>query len=137
MKEIEKKVENEILFYLDSRGLFPIKLENQGTFDPVKKIYRGNRSKYKRKGMSDIYFTYYGKPVFIEVKTPKNFKYIVKHYEELENGLIPSQSRITDQINFMKEIEKRGGFAYFCDSAERAEKILDNISYKLTNHDLP
>jgi hypothetical protein len=117
--------------FLDMKGLFPMKLENQGTFDPIKKVYRGNRSRFKRKGMSDILFFYMGKAVFIEVKTPKTFSYIQKHFEKLESGFVQSQSRITDQIRFQKEIEKRGNFAYFCDSIERAEKILDHISYKL------
>lgn len=127
----EKSIENLILQYLDLKSLYPCKLENQGTFDPIKKAYRGNRSKFKRDGLPDIMCFYLGKVVYFEVKKPEEYKYIVKHYDRLRKGLVKSKIKVTNQINFHEQVIKRGQYAFFTDSIQRTEELLDKISQQM------
>ncbi len=54
LKIREKQIENEILSFLKMKGVFCFKVESQGTFDSVKKVYRRKNSIHRMLGISDI-----------------------------------------------------------------------------------
>ena len=124
MKISEKQVENKLLDYLENRGCFPCKIERQGTFDRSKGIYRMNKSKYKRNGISDIMFFYKDTVYFCEVKTPEKYGYIQRNFEKLQAGEVKSQKTITTQIEFLWSVRKKKQVSFFCDSVERLKKIM-------------
>lgn len=70
----ENKIKNSICEYLSYRpDIFFWPQETQGTFDPIRKVYRKSNNKYKRIGIPDIIvlMRINNTPIFIglEVKT--------------------------------------------------------------------
>lgn len=70
-KEIEKNI-LEYLYWLPD--CFAWKNNTTGVYDPIKKIFRKPKSKFLINGVSDIIGVYKGRPLFLEVKTPKTRK---------------------------------------------------------------
>jgi hypothetical protein len=65
----EKAIETEILNALAAIGFYCFKVDRQGTFDPVRKVFRKNHNKYKIAGVSDILGIVAGRFLAIEVKS--------------------------------------------------------------------
>lgn len=66
----EKEIEKLILEWLNAQpGCKAWKNKSMGTFDPVKRIYRANHSRFSEKGSSDILGIWQGKMLCIEVKS--------------------------------------------------------------------
>lgn len=80
--------------------------KTMGVYDPVKKIYRRDNSPFFRKGISDILGVFQGKPLAIEVKSPKGY---------------PSP----EQKVFLADFEKHGGIAILARSLIDVIKVLD------------
>ena len=70
LKVKEKDIQNAILAWLNYNGFFCWPMQNQGQYDPIKKIYR-KPPKWFVYGVPDIMVAMqYGIVLFIEVKTP-------------------------------------------------------------------
>lgn len=66
----EKDIEKEILAWLNwQAGCKAWKNKSTGTYDPVAKTFRANRSKFSENGTSDILGIWQGKMLCIEVKS--------------------------------------------------------------------
>jgi hypothetical protein len=93
----ERLVQNKLINYLKVRGHFVFTVRNGATYDPTRKIYRSNTS---TKGVSDIIgITASGQFLAIEVKT--------------KTGR-PTK----EQLQFLSEIEARGGLAFIARSLD-------------------
>jgi len=68
----EKDIEKLILEWLNLLpGCKAWKNKSMGTYDPVRKCFRANHSKFSEKGSSDIIGIWQGKMLCIEVKTKR------------------------------------------------------------------
>ena len=67
----EKVIENRILCFLEDIGFWARKLNSVGVFDPTKKVFRKNNSRFNQRGMPDIIALRDGQWFLIEVKTPR------------------------------------------------------------------
>lgn len=101
----EKRIEYEILSFLRSIGIWCWKNDRQGTYDPVRKVFRKNNNPYKIKGVSDILGVIQGRMLAIEVKAPK--------------GVIRPEQRV-----FIARINEEGGIAFVARSLEQAASQL-------------
>lgn len=116
MKLSEKQIETQNLTYLNMcRGFLCYKLNNTGIYDPKLKDFRKVQNKFIPKGPSDIFGTYYSRSVYIEVKTPKEYAYLIKHYEELRKyvGKSKAKNHLKDQIRFIESNSALGCIAFF------------------------
>jgi hypothetical protein len=102
-KQPESVLKTQILTYLIGQGYFVWNNPSQGTFDPVKRIYRAKRGAFNIKGTSDILgIKPGGQLLAIEVKT--------------KTGRVsPEQKRFIEQITAM------GGHAFVARSIEDCE----------------
>lgn len=67
--ERERDIERSILDYLTSKNIFCWKNQTTGYFDPYKKIFRKQVSKYSLNGVPDILCISKGKFIGIEIKS--------------------------------------------------------------------
>ena len=82
---LENDIVNTILTYLNYLpNCFAWKNQNIGVYDPAKKLFR-KLGKFQFKGISDIIGIYKGRPLFIEVKTPKNKNNLTVHQKQFLN----------------------------------------------------
>lgn len=90
----EKQIELQILNFLKTVGIFVFKIDRQGTYDSVKKVFRSNKNPHKIKGVSDIIGIVGGRFLAIEVKaekgylTPEQRLFLVKVNEEGGIGFV-------------------------------------------------
>ncbi len=104
----EKDIENNILAYLVSIGLFVWKAESQGTYDQKLGIYRKGNA-YHRKGVPDILGVLPdGRFLGIEVKS--------------ERGILSPEQRF-----FIDKINSLGGLAFVAKSVEDARHNLISV----------
>jgi penicillin-binding protein-related factor A (putative recombinase) len=104
---LEKEIETSILQYLEFvPNCYAWKNQSIAVFDPRKKTFRKAASKFLINGVSDILGTYQGKFLAIEVKRPSNKK------------------RNEDQDHFIKNINDRGGIAFYATSIDDVKKGL-------------
>ncbi len=96
----EGEIKKSILIWLSlQRDCICWPNDSVGIFDPVKKIYRKNKSKFHRNGVSDILGIWKKRFLAIEVKSPTG--------------------RLTDdQKKFIDEIAANGGIAFVARSVE-------------------
>lgn len=96
-RQPESLIENAILRYLNMQGIYCWKNKTQGTYDPVKKIYRANTVK---KGVADILgILPNGRFLAIEVKTKKG-------------------QLTVHQKDFLRQVSKNGGLAFVARSVD-------------------
>ena len=127
MELTEKQIETQILTYLSmANGCVFFKQNNTGIFDPKTKAFRTVQNKFIPKGVSDIYGSFYGRAVFIEVKTPGEHAYIVKHYDEIKKYVGPSKKKnhIKNQIRFIEMNRKNDCIAFFACSLDQVKEVL-------------
>jgi penicillin-binding protein-related factor A (putative recombinase) len=96
----EKQIENEILNFLKTMGVFCWKNQSVGIYDPVKKVYRKSHNPHHLKGTADILGIIQGRLLAIEVKTEKG-------------------SLTTEQKIFLKTVSEEGGVAFVARSVEQ------------------
>lgn len=132
-KELEKPIENLICDYLSKLpGGYVCQIELSGR--PVRKgnftIMIPFKGEHYRVGMSDILFFRNGKFYALEVKTPKEHKYIIKHYEKLRDAipehLNKKQKHLHEQITFIENIKRAGGIGNFVSCLEDVKNILQD-----------
>ena len=123
-KNLEKAIEKVICQYLDLKGCFPCKVETTGIFDPSKKTFRSVTNPYIRKGFSDIMFFWKNKVWYCEVKTPEQLGYIKRNWHKLEPGLVSSRQRITNQIEFLKQVRRNNQVGVFVSSLDELKSLM-------------
>lgn len=126
----ESSIEEAILVYLNYVvGAFAWKNPTAGYYDSKIGKFRKQKSKFAINGGSDILLSYKNVQA-IEVKTPKEYAYLMKHYEELRNYIGPCKKKnhLRDQIFFIEQINKTGNVAFFADSVERVREKLKELS---------
>ena len=131
MKLSEKQIETIILTYLAmSRGYLCYKNNNVGIYDEKAKAFRKVANKYCPPGVSDIYGSYYARAVYIEVKTPIEYQYLVKHYEELRSyfGVSKKKNHLKNQIRFIETNASLGCIAFFTCSLEMTKEKLSEFN---------
>lgn len=121
----EKRVENSILEYLKSKGIFCFKINTGGVFDPRKKIFRTNNNKHILKGVSDILGVLpNGTFLAIEVKTDKTLT-TQKTYPTKE------------QKEFIEKVNLHKGIGFVARSPKDVETVIVKIlgeKYKTLFH---
>ena len=102
----EKAIENQILSFLKWLGFLCWKQETQGTYDPIKKIYRRKNSVHRMVGISDILAVdRMGRVIAIEVKSAKG--------------------RVSpDQKAFLERINQTNGIGFVARSVDDVEREL-------------
>ena len=127
MKLTEKQIETIILNHLSvTKGCVFLKLNNTGIYDTKLKKFRTLQNKFTPKGVPDIFGSYYNIAAWIEVKTPTEYAYLVKHYDELRSymGVTPRKNHFKNQIQFIEHRRKIGDIAFFaCSWAMVKEKL--------------
>lgn len=120
---LEIDIQNAILAFLSFQpNIVAWQNKNGGTYDSKKKIFRSNKGKYHRDGVSDIlgFFKDSGKILVIEVKRPKGFK------------ISPEQRLFIDEVN------AAGGCGFFATSVDMvAQKLLEFQSNNSLASDCP
>lgn len=113
----EKEVENLILEYLWSKGIYAWKNQSTGVYDPTKKVFRKSKSKFQINGVSDILgILDGGRLLAIEVKKPvKNSR----TPERLYNIASDDQKKFIDCIN------SSGGLAFVADRLDFVIEVLN------------
>lgn len=123
----ESQVELLILNFLNYRKGFRVyKIKNIGVYDSKKNVFRKPVHPYTPKGMSDLAGNYNGRSLYIEVKTPKEYKYLMKHYEEIKAfcGVCKKKNHLQNQIKFIEDNLKDGCIAFFSDGIETTVREL-------------
>jgi hypothetical protein len=132
---LESEVQMNIWEWLERLGLFPIKFESQGTFDPRTGMRRKIIGGTKRKGVSDLFFTVGGRLRVCEVKTPDEYAYIMRNWDKIRVH-VPTppppkvkgekQKKVNDkklhyqeQMFFIDKMTEIGHGGFFADSVER------------------
>jgi hypothetical protein len=123
----EKQIETLILNYLAiCKGCLFYKNNNVGVFDKEKNIFRKSSNKFCPRGVSDIYGSYYGKAAYIEVKTPEEHIYLIKHYDEIRSyvGINKKKNHLKNQIHFIESNKRMGCIAFFASSLDQVKSEL-------------
>lgn len=126
----EKEIMNYILEALEFRypGAFD-RVNNIPSFNHITKQFR-NLSKFQRKGTSDIIGCVNSRAIYIEVKTPTSMKDVEKVIKKIDLGieLFPSEKHLANQIKYLKDKEKNGGYCFFTCSVEDVLQKVGSIS---------
>lgn len=117
----EKQVENQILHWLNSVGIFAWKNQSTGVYDPRKKVFRISHNKYAINGVSDILgILPEGRILAIEVKKPcKGIR--------TKDQLLKLASEA--QRAFIQSVNNRGGLAIVADRLAIVEQQLAYYAY--------
>jgi len=110
----ESVIQASIVAYLKTIKLaYVLNVTTAGIYDPKTKRFRTNKN---QKGTSDILFFNKAKCTAIEVKTEKEYKFVMKHYERLKNIRLCKTLRdkhLHDQILFIEGLKKTGNHGFF------------------------
>ena len=116
MEKLESIIQIEILNYLSRvPNSIVIRNNNAPLYDRKRECYRKPSRLYCPNGISDITFYYSGKAYAIEVKTEKEYKFVVKHYDRLLNGFAKTKKdvHIQNQILFIESVKRTGNAGFF------------------------
>ena len=113
-KKLEKHIQNEIINFLRTLDIFCWVNKTQGTYDPVKRVFRRNPAMMK--GVSDVLGIVGGRFLAIEVKT--------------DVGRVSPEQRV-----FLARVSTEGGIAFVARSVQDVAVNLskffpDNIGLK-------
>lgn len=129
---VESDVQKELWDLLERLGMFPIKFENQATFDPTgfRRNFAGGS---KRRGVSDLFFTA-GRLVVCEVKTPDKYAFIMRNWDKIREHIpkpLPpkvkgvkrkkpndDKQRYKEQMEFIDKMKSLGHSGFFADSVK-------------------
>jgi hypothetical protein len=133
--EKEKPLEHMVLNYLDRiPGGYVIKHELSGR--PIKKgnyyILIPFKSKFFRRGHSDVTFLYKGTSYYFELKTTKELSWWKKKYETIKHltpDLLDERKdkkikHFLEQQLFINNINETGNKAYFVDTLEDVQLVI-------------
>lgn len=127
MKLTEKQIETQILDYLAlCKGFRCYKINNVGIFDKKIGKLRTVQNKHAPKGPADIWGSVHGRALYIEVKTPAEHKYLIKHYDEIKSGIwCPKKDKkkhhLKQQIQFIESNRAMGCLAFFASSISQVK----------------
>jgi len=107
LKEKEKDIQKAILQYLHLKGIFAWVNKTQGTYDPIRKVFRRSTM---TKGVADI------------LGVVGNGKILALEVKSATGKLTP------DQAYFLKAVEERGGVAAMVRSVREVEYVLSFVS---------
>lgn len=129
----ESQIEYLILEYLSMiKNSFVTKIAPSGFFDGKKMIK--HRSKFIRNGLSDIFLWKDGEFTAIEVKTPLEMKFLVKHRPEIiktdRKLLSKKKQHLKDQIEFIENIKSCGHKGFFVCSVDQVKNLINNKKIK-------
>lgn len=99
----ERTLQNAIINLLRLNGWFAYSQKTVGTYDPIKKIFRKNKS--ATIGVADILAIKHGRVLFLEVKRPGG-------------------KQRNSQIEFEYQIKTHGGNYFVVTSYKEVEKII-------------
>jgi len=130
----ESDIQREVLYTLSKIPNSKIqRINNTPIYDPKSGKHRMMNSRYQDYGVSDIFLLYKGIHFAIEVKTPKEYKYIMKNYDEIRNGFFSHKSqnsterkkaRYQSQMIYIEDIIKCGGHGFFtCNDRHALEEV--------------
>ena len=122
----EKDIENSILQWLSyQREGFYWKNNSVGIYDPKRKAFRLSKNPYFIRGVSDILGIYKGQFCAFEVKTPAEYRHVMKHWERYRIGQITNkgQRRLVNQVDFICRIREKGGIAGFVCNIEMVKEL--------------
>lgn len=131
----ENDIQNSILQYLAIKkiGSFE-RINNVPVYDAKTKCYR-RLSKYAKKGVCDIIGCYHGQFVGIEVKTPSEYKAVLRTYDKAVvegiDSYVPKTKKdehFLDQIKYINEKNKNGGYCFFTYSLDHAISKLSKLA---------
>lgn len=122
----EQHYQTEIWKFLERLDMFPVKFENQGTFDPTTMQRRFIQGGTKRKGVSDLFFFCGGCVVFCEVKVPEKYTYILRNWDMLKAHVpkprlkgvkkkYDAKENYQEQIRFIETVTLKGQIGFFAD----------------------
>jgi len=127
----EKTIKEEIALYLATKykdsfvcvielSGRPIKTANRWVLIPFK-------SKFYRRGMSDISFLWNGMQFYFEVKTPEEYNWVYKKIPKLKaiGAKNQKEEHILEQLNFMLDAMKAGAHAGFVKSIKEVDEIIN------------
>lgn len=125
----EKDIENAILNYLEYLPeCFAWKNQSIGVFDPAKQIHRKSKNRFHLVGVSDILGLCKGKFLAIEVKDEKEYKYLMKYYDEIKSGRyttnIKKKDHLRNQIIYIEKVKISGGIGFFACSIKQVQEVL-------------
>lgn len=101
----EKIIENSILQFLRSLGVYCWKNQSIGVWDSTKQVYRKSKNSFHIKGVSDVLGVIEGRLIAIEVKNDK--------------GKLSPEQRI-----FLTRINQEGGVAFVARSIDQVAREL-------------
>jgi len=118
----ESEIQKEVMKYLKTiPNSKTIRLDGQGT------IIKGRVVK-QNKTFLDILFLYNGQSFFLEVKTPAEKEFILKHWDRLLEGNFNQEDktlkRYKNQIEEVKEIQGTGNIAEFVSSLNEVKELI-------------
>lgn len=106
------------------KGCKCYKNNNTGIFDTKLNKFRTIQNKFIPKGVADIYGSLNGRTIYIEVKTPEEHAYLIKHYEEIKNfvGACKKKTHLKNQINFIESNAAIGCIAFFASDLDQVKE---------------
>lgn len=136
MVQTEENIENNILEWLEVNGVNCEKKITKGFFNEKKWFYQKNKSRFAKRGSSDIHGTIppYGRGLYIEVKKPSEMNFFDRPghvlrdelhrvtYEfksktpEAQKQLIKKYTHAVEQSEYIEEKIKAGAVAFFASS---------------------
>lgn len=130
----ESEIQREILEILYKiPNSIVLRNNNSPIYDPKTDRFRKLNRRFQPYGVPDIFFFYDKKTYGIEVKTPKEYKYLINNFDEIKNGFYSHKStnstekkkaRMQAQILFLERMESVGHIGFFtCNARECLLKI--------------
>lgn len=129
IKESDSK--EEITAWLEIKRLIYIR-NNTGEAPYQNKDGTYRRVKFGCPGMSDIQFWYRKRTVWCEVKSPKEYKYVMKHFDRIASGQklkTKKDIHLLEQINFILNMRENGCLGFFASSSMEVEKELAKAAF--------
>ena len=130
MKQIpinEAQAMAAIIGYYEILGAYVERRNTGMAFYPDKNRRGGLRPvKYGTVGASDLFILFEGKPIFTEVKSPKEHEYLIKHGTRIAayKDMKKKDFHLLDQIQYLERVKQAGAIAFFASSIEDVEKQL-------------
>jgi len=91
-------------------------------------VMKKHKSRFVKKGVSDIQFVFQGMFYAFEVKTPTEYAFAMKHYHNIYSSpyevLSAKKRHLKDQIEYLEGIRRNGFVGEFVNSVSMVKEIL-------------
>lgn len=126
----ESQIQSQIIDYLRAKGIRADR-QNVGASQYTDKNNVTRFVKFGDKGMSDILgcIPPEGKFLACEVKSEKQYNYVMKNYDRIKRGQIKTKRdmHLSNQIQYIEDIKRIGGVGLFACCIENVEDELKRI----------